>query len=184
MLKILLLIVGIIAVLFLGLGLVIYVPTWKAGAWSKAKLVKYRYSSGGGKAGEVYKETITAYDDTHAIVSISKKDRHDGAETENECLVDIKILEDIQEVFKKYHMKRWDGKKFSNTFVADGPSHSYRFNFDNGRYVHFSSQLYPEPYANKLSLITKIVKSYEAVSTAGEQNVSTEETDMGETDIL
>lgn len=122
-----------------------------------AKLTAYHYNSGGGMSGGGNSVSVKAFDDTHALVSYSSQSWHGVNPTVNEYLADIKILEDIEAVFRKNGMEEWNDKKFTDMFVCDGPSYGYQFDFNNYATVRFSSQIYPEPYSGKLKELEEAI---------------------------
>ncbi|MGN0577895.1 MAG: hypothetical protein ACI4J4_04685 [Ruminiclostridium sp.] len=77
-----------------------------------------------------------------------------------EYKLDKAVLTDIESVFRKYKMQNWNNKKFSDMFVADGPSYSYSFRFDDNTAVVFSSQVYPTSYSEKLDELDKVIEQY------------------------
>lgn len=160
MLKVLLWIVGILVLAFLVLVLCFWISGLKESSVKDKNLVKYTYSRSGGMSGGGYSETIQPYDETRAIVSVKQRDWWYEDREVDEYLVDIKVLEDIREVFNKYHMKKWEGKKFTKYFIADGESEGYSFGFENHVYVSFSSQMYSKYYADKLSEIDEVISKY------------------------
>lgn len=129
--------------------------------WNKniknAKLTGFRYSSGGGMAGGGSVTTIGVYDETRAVVTFTEQEWHNSKPVIKKYLTDIKILSEIEEVFRENNMQKWDNKKFTDVFVCDGPNYSYGFTFDNRESINFSSQLYPEPYSEKLKEISDVI---------------------------
>lgn len=59
------------------------------------------------------------------------------------------MLDDIEQIVRKYKMNFWNKRKFTNMFISDGESTSYTFSFDKTR-IYFSSQFYPAMYGMKL----------------------------------
>ncbi len=125
----------------------------------KKALVSFHRGSAGDMMGGTHQTYIDAYDDAHAVISISHADWYYEDPTVTEYLADIAVLQEIREVFLKYHMQNWDNKKFTDMFVADGASYSYGFDFEED-YVNFSSQYYPEKYAEKLDELDAIINRY------------------------
>ena len=123
------------------------------------KLESYAYGSGGGMLGGSYSESVLDYNEDSALITIMQSKWHGDDGTVKEYLVDKEILDELKTVFIKYHMKNWDNKKFTNMFIADGASRSYRFIFEI-KSVSFSSQYYPEKYASKLAELDAILDKY------------------------
>ena len=123
------------------------------------KLESYAYGSGGDMLGSSYSESVLDYNEDSALITIMQSKWHGDDGTVKEYLVDKEILDELKTVFIKYHMKNWDNKKFTNMFIADGASRSYRFNFET-KSVSFSSQYYPEKYASKLAELDVILDKY------------------------
>lgn len=160
MLKVLLWIVGILVLAFLVLVLCFWISGLKESSIKDKNLVKYTYSRGGGMSGGGYSETIRVYDETRAIVSVKQRDWWYEDHEVDEYLVDIKVLEDIREVFNKYHMKNWEGKGFTKYFIPDAESEGYSFSFENLGYAGFTSQMYPKTYRDKLAEIDEVISRY------------------------
>lgn len=123
------------------------------------KLESYAYGSGGDMLGSSYSESVLEYNEDSALITIMQSKWHGDDGTVKEYLVDKEILDELKTVFIKYHMKNWDNKKFTNMFIADGASRSYRFIFET-KSVSFSSQYYPEKYASKLAELDAILDKY------------------------
>ncbi|MDD5923761.1 MAG: hypothetical protein PUC88_03100 [Clostridia bacterium] len=122
-------------------------------------LNKYCYSSSGGMSGGYYSKTIKRYDDAHALISIEKVEWHSQDPEVNEYLVDVSIMDELEEIIRKYRMNFWNRKKFSNMFIADGESIGYSFTFDKD-YIDLSSQYYPARYSDKLHKFDEIIEKY------------------------
>lgn len=120
------------------------------------KLISYRYSSGGDMCGGRKSTEISSID---GEMILTCADRTWWYEDENiiEYRLDREALSDIEGVFRKYMMQKWNQRKFTNMFVADGPGYSYTFKFEGNTTVSFSSQLYPLSYSKKLSKIQQVV---------------------------
>lgn len=123
------------------------------------KLVSYRYSSGGGMRGGSYSKTVCEFDEDSALVTIKQCKWHGDDGTVKEYLIDKAILNELKAVFIKYRMKKWNNKKFTKMFIADGASYSYSFDFETD-FVTFSSQYYPEKYSSKLKELDEILDKY------------------------
>ena len=123
------------------------------------KLESYKYSRGGDMLGGSYSQSVAEYNEDSALVTIMQSEWHGDDGTIKEYLVDKEILNELNAVFVKYHMKNWDNKDFSDMFIGDGASRSYRFNFGTNS-VSFSSQYYPEEYADKLNELDEILYKY------------------------
>ena len=122
-------------------------------------LNKYRYSSGGGMTGGYDSETVSRYDDTHALVCLESAQWHYQDPDISEYLVDISIMDELENVVRKERMNFWNDKTFTKMFVADGESYSYSFYFDKAK-VSFSSQLYPQRYSKKLHKLDEVMDKY------------------------
>lgn len=94
------------------------------------KLESYTYSSGGDMLGSSYSKSVREYNEDSALVTIMQCEWHGDDGTVKEYLVDREILDELKAVFVKYRMKNWDNKRFTDMFVADGASRSYRFDFE------------------------------------------------------
>lgn len=129
------------------------------GMGSDAKLVSFCYSSGGGMDGGGSSTEVYTIED-RVYLKISDTEWWYEDNNVKEYQVSNEILEEITKVFKKYKFNRWNNKKFTNMFISDGASHSYRFEFDNNKSVYFSSQIYPSKYRKKLDEIHEIIKKY------------------------
>ena len=123
------------------------------------KLESYKYSSGGSMLGSSYSQSVQEYNEDSAIVTIMHREWHGDDGAVKEYLVDKEVLNELNAVFVKYRMKKWDNKNFTDMFIGDGASRSYRFDFKTNS-VSFSSQYYPEEYASKLKELDEIVNKY------------------------
>lgn len=124
----------------------------------KQQLNQYSYSCGGGMSGG-YISTKVKRTDEGALIIKTNREWHNAIPACNEYLVDASILDEIQTIFYKHHMKIWHGKKFTNMFVCDGCSYSYSFSLEKDN-IHFSSQIYPPKYSNKLKQFDEVINSY------------------------
>lgn len=127
------------------------------------KLISYRYSSGGGMEGSGRSEEIRIVSDEVYLICYA----HDMWYEDDrvvEYKMDGEVLEEIEKIFRKYRMNRWNNKKFTHMFVNDGNSYSYSFGFEGYNSVSFSSQIYPEPYSSKLKEISDVVEKYKAAA--------------------
>ncbi len=131
----------------------------KARADSNKPLTKFSYHYGGNMCGNSHNEVVAPYDESHARISVSHADWHHEDPKVSEYLVDIGIMKKIEEIFHKYSMEKWNGKKFTDMFVCDGESYGYSFDFDKS-YISFSSQIYPKKYYEKLNEIHEVLKEY------------------------
>lgn len=129
----------------------------------KQNLVKYQYTSGGGMTGGHYSETVTIYDDTRALISIEETEWYDADPVIREYIADKAILDELENVIRRYHMNFWDNKTFTDMFIADGESRSYSFDFDDSG-ISFSSQFYPAIYRKKLDKLDEIINKYIAAA--------------------
>ena len=149
---------GVIAVVII-LGVVVYMTFVSNMVFIKDKTLKsFSTSSGGGMSGGYSSETIST-DGDYALIRTEKADWHNDDPEINEYAVDKAVLSEINDIFWKYHMKRWNNKKFTNIFVADGESTSYDFGFAE-KGVRFSSQIYPASVSEKLNEIDEVVNKY------------------------
>lgn len=125
----------------------------------KEKLEGYKYSRSGGIQGGSYSKSVQEYSKDSALFTIMQRKWHRDDGTVKEYLVDKEILNELKAVFVKYHMEKWDNKKFTDRFIADGASNSYRFEFETN-HVSFSSQYYPEKYSSKLKELDEILNKH------------------------
>lgn len=125
----------------------------------KEKLTGYKYSRSGDMQGSSYSESVQEYSEDSALFTIMQREWHRDDGTVKEYLVDKEILNELKAVFVKYHMEKWDNKKFTDRFIADGASDSYRFEFETN-HVSFSSQYYPEKYSSKLKELDEILNKH------------------------
>lgn len=156
--KILLAVCGIILVIA---GTVMIILSVTENTKMKKDLVRYGYSSGGDMQGSHYSEEIRKYDDTHALMIISSAEWYYDDDKVEEYLIDVNVLKEIGNIFRENHMNRWNGRKLSNVFVADGATYSYSFSFGDNEYG-FYSQSFPVTYANKLKKIDEAINKYSA----------------------
>ena len=127
------------------------------------KLISYRYSNGGGMEGRGRTEEIRIVGEEVYLICYE----HDMWYEDDRVLeykIDGEVLEEIEKIFRKYKMNRWNNKRFTGMFVNDGDSTSYYFGFEGYNTVSFTSQIYPEQYANKLKEISAVVEKYKAVA--------------------
>lgn len=125
----------------------------------KEKLTGYKYSRSGDMQGSSYSESVQEYSEDSALFTIMQREWHRDDGTVKEYLVDKEILNELKAVFVKYHMEKWDNKKFTDRFIADGASDSYRFEFETN-HVSFSSQYYLEKYSSKLKELDEILNKH------------------------
>lgn len=125
----------------------------------KEKLTGYKYSRSGDMQGSSYSESVQEYSEDSALFTIMQREWHRDDGTVKEYLVDKEILNELKAVFVKYHMEKWDNKKFTDRFIADGASDSYHFEFETN-HVSFSSQYYPEKYSSKLKELDEILNKH------------------------
>ena len=123
------------------------------------RLESYRYSSGGGMTGGYHHETVKRYDEAHALISIEKAEWHNQDPEIEEYLADVSVMDELEGIIRRYRMNFWNGKKFTNEFIADGESEGYSFSFDSDG-ISFSSQLYPARYDIKLRKLHEIIDNY------------------------
>lgn len=128
------------------------------------KLTEYSYSHGGGMLGG-YGAVEVATVNGEVYLIYHGTETYAGDEVVSEYAVDAAILDELEAVFRRYKMNRWNQKKFTNAFVADGESYSYVFSFDGGARVSFSSQIYPQNYRNKLNEFSAIIDRYKETAT-------------------
>lgn len=130
--------------------------------FSKNKYVElnsYQNSCGGNMNGNSNSLMIKTIG-TETVLSTSNADWYYEPPKVSEYIVDSNILKDIETIFNKYHMNKWMNIKFSNIFVDDGETCSYRFIFKDHEIVHFSSQIFSEKYSSKLKEIDEVISSY------------------------
>lgn len=118
----------------------------------------YYYSSGGGMTGGYRNISVIRWEG-QALVSFESAEWFSEDPTVNEYLADIAVLEEIEAIVRKYKMNHWNKRKFTELFVHDGESHSYRFVFDDAD-IYFSSQIYPETYGSKLAELSSVIEKY------------------------
>ncbi len=126
------------------------------------ELTSFSISKSGDMRGGFYSMTLSARDG-YALLSFTEAKSYNQAPETEEYRVDKKALAEIEDIFIKNGMYRWDGKKFTNAFVSDMASTGYSFNFQGGS-VSFSSQIYPKKYADKLQMLTDIIEKYRDIA--------------------
>lgn len=149
-----------VVIIVVALLVVMFLLTSFAGGKKMCKMKEYSYSSGGDMRGSHYSEIVKRLDDNHALISFSRANWYADDPKVSEYIADAKILIDLGEIFSEYNMQRWHNKKFTNEFVCDGASASYRFRFEDEDDVYFSSQIYPSSYREKLAEFDKVIKKY------------------------
>lgn len=122
-------------------------------------LEKYRCSTSGDMRGSSSSKYVRRMNGGQALLGFTSKDWYAGDNTVREYLVSDTILMELEEVFRSEGMKRWENKKFTDTFIADGASTRYSFDFEKES-ISFSSQYYPPVYQNKLNKLDEIIKKY------------------------
>lgn len=140
------------------------------------ELISYAYSSGGDMTGGGNSTEISIIDGDVILTYSDTEWWYDDADI-TEYKLDKAVLTDIESVFRKYKMQKWNDKKFTDMFVADGSSYSYSFKFDDGTRVSFSSQVYPVFYSEKLGEIDKVIEQYEKRGTLEPGLVTREKTE-------
>ena len=140
------------------------------------ELISYVYSSGGGMNGGGNSTEISIIDG-EVILTYSDTEWWYEDDDITEYKLDKAVLADIESVFRKYKMQNWNDKKFTDMFVADGPSYSYSFKFEDSTRVSFSSQVYPVSYSAKLAEIDKVIEQYKERGTLEPGLVTKEKTD-------
>ena len=140
------------------------------------ELISYVYSTGGGMNGGGNSTEISIIDGEVILTYSDAEWWYDDADI-TEYKLDKAVLADIESVFRKYKMQNWNGKKFTDMFVADGPSYSYSFKFDDSTRVSFSSQVYPVSYSEKLAEIDKVIDQYKERGALEPGLVTREKTD-------
>ena len=121
-------------------------------------LNEYSCSIGGGMTGGYRMETVKKYND-QALIRIESAEWHSQDPEVTEYLTDAAVLDELEEIARKHKMNTWNKKKFTDMFIADGESESYRFSFDDED-IYFSSQIYPKEYREKLAELDAVVKKY------------------------
>lgn len=124
-------------------------------------LTLYTNSSGGDMCGGHHSLEVRAQEDGTAIVSCSDAAWHFEDPKVREYRVDGQILTDLEAVYNKHHMESWHNKTFTKDFVCDGATESFGFGFGH-RWtdVHFSSQIFPEPYRSKLKELDDVIAKH------------------------
>ena len=140
------------------------------------ELISYVYSSGGDMTGGGNSTEISIIDGDVILTYSDKEWWYDDYDI-TEYKLDKAVLADIESVFRKYKMQNWNDKKFTDMFVADGPSYSYSFKFEDSTRVSFSSQVYPVSYSAKLAEIDKVIEQYKERGTLEPGLVTKEKTD-------
>ncbi len=125
----------------------------------KEALLTFSRTTGGDMRGSRSETAVTVLDEDRALITVSHADWHFQDPMVKEYAADRAVLSEIREVFLRYRMQNWDGRRFTKIFVADGASTGYSFGFED-KYVNFSSQIYPDKYSKKLDEINDIVKKY------------------------
>lgn len=123
------------------------------------ELISYSYSSGGGMEGGHFYEEINLVGD-EAIYTTGKSEWWYEDNTITEYSLNREVLSEIADIYDKYKMEDWEGKQFSNIFIADGENYSYSFEFDDSQRTYFSSQMYSDKYRSKLKEIDDVIKKY------------------------
>lgn len=160
--KTLIIIIFIIFIICITTGLIIYFNSeYRQGVkdMKNEKLIMYSYSSGGDMRGSHYSQEIKLSEEGKAVLCTSSADWYNDDPKTEESYIDAAVLEEIGKVFRKYHMNRWQNRKISKMFVADGASYSYRFTFGETDF-RFSAQYYPGRYRYKLDEIDNIIEKY------------------------
>lgn len=134
-------------------------------------LLAYNSSFGGDMLGSYSATTVKVYDDTHAIIRNLKASWHGEEPKETNTYVDIEILDGILEVFKEYKYKNYAKLPLSKMKVLDAGTTTYRFEFEGGFEVKFSTnQLLPQKGFEGIDKINDIIAKY----TNEEENSSKE----------
>lgn len=128
--------------------------------FSDKTLRKYEYHYGGNMNGNSHRETVEAVDEAHARISVSHAEWFFQDPRVEEYRVDIRILEELKEVFCRYGMEQWHNKEFTDEFVCDGETFGYDFKFDGKPEVWFSSMVFPREYSEKLRELQEIFKRF------------------------
>lgn len=122
-------------------------------------LEKYSRNTAGDMRGSSSSVYVSRMNGGQALLGFTGKDWYADDNTVREYLVPDTIITELEEVFKSEGMKRWNNKKITNVFVADGATTGYSFDFEKES-VSFSSQYYPDAYQNKLNKLDEIIKKY------------------------
>ena len=122
-------------------------------------LSRFSYSRGGDMLGSHDAVEIRAYEDGRVIMRSSSSSWHGEDDRTTEYEVDPGILTELEKVFRKYHMNRWDGKKITNLFVADGASYSYSFLIGDS-YFGFSSQIFDGRYRRGVDELWEVIDRF------------------------
>jgi len=153
-----LLIGGLLTVLIVGMAIFDYIPGFAVPNVRNQQLQSFRYGRGGDMNGSLH-GILVSRKSGQTKVAVSRAKGHWEEPKTVEYLVEDQLLKDIEALFWKYRMDRWHEKKFSDIFVADGASYSYRFAFEEDD-IWFSSQLYPPEYSTKLKEIHQLIEEY------------------------
>lgn len=132
----------------------------EAGALKDKSLQRYTYSRSGDMRGSVYEEEITVYNEKKALMTVTSKEWYDADDVVEKYFLDIRVLDDIRDIFAENNMRKWQDKNLSKVFIADGASHHYSFYFDEEDYYSFSSQHYETKYRKVLEKIDDAIESY------------------------
>lgn len=128
------------------------------------KLRSYGYSSGGDMNGSRHMIDVREESEGVVILGFSDSDWHGEDPRVSEYVVSADILDEIDQIVRKYKMYKWNNKEFTDVFVCDGASYSYRFGYTNDS-IGFSSQMYPSPYGERLDEIDEVIKKYRGLGT-------------------
>lgn len=140
------------------------------------ELISYRYSCAGDMNGGCTSMELGIIDGGVILTYAHTAWWYEDADI-LEYKLDSAVLPAVERIFRKYKMQKWNQKKFTNVFVADGPHHSYSFQFQDYTRVSFSSQLYPGAYGRKLSEIDRVIDEYRNQGTLESGLVKREKTD-------
>lgn len=142
----------------------------------KKKLISYSLSSGGGMNGGHSSTQINIINGETILTELHSEWWYEDGQIA-EYKLDNAVLADIEKVFRKHKMQKWNNKVFSNIFVADGPSFCHTFTFEEKTSVSFSSQCFPMIYAKKLSEINSVIERYKSEGSPEPRLVTAKKTD-------
>lgn len=135
------------------------------------RLIAYSSTFGGDMIGSYSDMKIKVFDDKRAIISSAKSSWHGEEPKKTNIYVDIEILDGILEVFKEYKYKNYAKLPLSKMKVLDAGTTTYRFEFEGGFEVKFSTnQLLPQKGFDGIDKINDIIAKY----TNEEENSSKE----------
>ncbi len=123
-----------------------------------APLTVYQYSYGGDMNGSSRKTRIQKLDDETAMVTFSQADWHFQDPQVSEYIVSASVLPQIEEIFDKTGMYRYNDLPMSRFFALDAGTDSYYFRYEDYESVSFSgNNRIPRRGRNALREISGII---------------------------